>query len=115
MQVIDQDNDGKLTVVAASADQLASAAALDSDAFRKLNVEEAVPEIWEERAKLAWEYYTEEPIVKNAVNAWRTFAIGDEIAFNCEDEKERVAAPGSHAQGRWLVLPWGGDVVEWGL
>ena len=86
MQVIGQDNDGKLSVVAVTPDQLAAAAALDAGVFRKLNVEEAVPETWEERAKLAWEYYTEEPIVKNAVNAWRTFAIGDEVGFNCEDD-----------------------------
>jgi len=86
VQVIDQDNDGKLTVVAVSPDQLASAAALDSDAFRKLDVEDAVPEEWADRATLAWEYYTEEPIVKNAVNAWRTFAIGDVITFSCDDE-----------------------------
>jgi len=85
VQVIGEDNDGKLTMVAVGPDQLAAAAALDSDAFRKLNVEEAVPETWEERARLAWEYYTEEPIVKNAVNAWRTFAIGDEVAFHCDD------------------------------
>jgi len=86
VQIICQDNDGKLTVVAVTPDQFAAAAALDSDTFRKLNVEEAVPETWEERAKLAWEYYTEEPIVKNAVNAWRTFAIGDKVALTCEDE-----------------------------
>lgn len=30
--------------------------------------------------------YTEEPIVQNAINSWRTFAIGDEIQFNCDDE-----------------------------
>ncbi|HRT95136.1 MAG TPA: hypothetical protein P5532_11985 [Planctomycetota bacterium] len=86
MQVIGQDRDGKLSVVALAPDQMAAAAALDGDAFRKLNVEEAVPQTWEERAKLAWQYYTEEPIVKNAVNAWRTFAIGDELGFNCDDE-----------------------------
>ncbi|HRT94205.1 MAG TPA: hypothetical protein P5532_07280 [Planctomycetota bacterium] len=87
MQVIGQDSDGKLSTVAVEPRGLAAAAALDSGVFRALNVEEAVPEAWEERAKLAWEYYTEEPIVKNAVNAWRTFAIGDEVGFNCEDEE----------------------------
>jgi len=86
VQVIGQDNDGKLSVVAVAPQELAAAAALDSGVFRALNVEEAVPETWEERAKLAWEYYTEEPIVKNAVNAWRTFAIGDEVGFHCEDD-----------------------------
>jgi len=86
VQVIGEDNDGKLAVIVVGPDQLAAAAALDVDAFRKLNVEEAVPETWEERAKLAWEYYTEEPIVKNAVNAWRTFAMGDAITLSCEGE-----------------------------
>lgn len=57
------------------------------NAFGKLQVEEAIPATWEERAKLAWEYYTEEPIVKNAVNAWRTFALGHEIAINCNDHE----------------------------
>ena len=70
------------TVVALGPEHLATAAALDAGAFGKLQVEEAIPATWEERAKLAWEYYTEEPIVKNAVNAWRTFAIGDEITLN---------------------------------
>ncbi|HUU58021.1 MAG TPA: hypothetical protein VMZ50_00645 [Phycisphaerae bacterium] len=86
MQVIGQDSDGKLTTVAVEPQGLAAAAALDSGVFRALNVEEAVPETWDERAKLAWEYYTEEPIVKNAINAWRTFAIGDEVGLNCEDD-----------------------------
>jgi len=92
VQVIGQDNDGKLSAVAVAPDQMAAAAALDAGVFRKLNVEEAVPEAWEERAKLAWEYYTEEPIVKNAVNAWRTFAIGDEVGLNCEDDEVEAEA-----------------------
>ncbi len=92
MQVIAQDGDGKLTALAVAPQGLAAAAALDSGVFRALNVEEAVPETWEERAKLAWEYYTEEPIVKNAVNAWRTFAIGDEVGLNCEDEDVEAEA-----------------------
>ncbi len=71
---------------------LATAAALDASVFGKLNVEDAIPATWEERAKLAWEYYTEEPIVKNAVNAWRTFAIGDEITLTCEDEDVQTDA-----------------------
>ena len=73
-------------VTAIGPEHLAAVAALDASAFGKLQVEEAIPATWEERAKLAWEYYTEEPIVKNAVNAWRTFAIGDEITFSSDDE-----------------------------
>jgi len=93
VQVIDQDKNGNLSVVAVTGEDLGTAAALDTDVFRALQVEEAVPETWEERAKLAWEYYTEEPIVKNAVNAWRTFAIGDAITLTCdEDDVEADAA-----------------------
>ncbi len=81
-----------MAVVAVSTEHLATAAALDASAFGKLQVEEAIPATWEERAKLAWEYYTEEPIVKNAVNAWRTFAIGDEITLSCDDEDVQTDA-----------------------
>jgi len=80
------------TVVALGPEYLAAVAALDASAFDKLQVEEAIPATWEERAKLAWEYYTEEPIVKNAVNAWRTFAIGDEITLSCDDEDVQADA-----------------------
>jgi len=73
-------------VTAIGPERLAAVAALDASAFGKLQVEEAIPPTWEERAKLAWEYYTEEPIVKNAVNAWRTFAIGDQITISCDDD-----------------------------
>ena len=65
---------------------LAAAAALDSAAFSKVNATEAIPATWEERARKAWEYYVEEPLVKNCVNSWRTFAVGDEIKIACDDE-----------------------------
>jgi hypothetical protein len=47
---------------------MAAAAALDSAAFSRVNASEAVPTTWEERARKAWEYYVEEPLVKNCVN-----------------------------------------------
>ncbi|MBI5789422.1 MAG: hypothetical protein HZA78_11280 [Candidatus Schekmanbacteria bacterium] len=65
---------------------LCTAAALDSTAFNKLNVNEAIPATWEERAKKAWEYYVEEPIVANVIDAWKAFAVGDEIKITCDDE-----------------------------
>ena len=65
---------------------LAAAAALDSAAFSKVNAAEAIPATWEERARKAWEYYVEEPLVKNCVNSWRTFAVGDEIKITSDDE-----------------------------
>ena len=55
--------------LAADADMLvplAPAAALDPSAFRPVNATEAVPASWEERARKAWEYYLEEPLVKNS-------------------------------------------------
>ena len=60
---------------------LATAAALDGSVFSRLNTTEDIPASWEERARKAWEYYIEEPLVKNCVNSWRTFAVGDEGAM----------------------------------
>ena len=71
---------------------LGAAAALSSYAFRELSVQSAIPHSWDERALLAVEYYQEEPLVANAINAWRTFALGDEIGINCEDEEVRDEA-----------------------
>nr|BDD44564.1 hypothetical protein 2 [bacterium] len=44
-----------------------------------LDTTEGVPEKWEEMARLAWHYFVSEPIVNNAVNAWRVFAVGEQI------------------------------------
>lgn len=65
---------------------LATAAALDSTLFKGLTPDEAIPATWEEQARKAWEYYLEEPLVKNCVNSWRTFAVGDEIKLPSDDE-----------------------------
>lgn len=66
---------------------LAAAAALDSSTFAKINADDcAIPKAWEDRAKKAWEYYLEEPLVKNCVNSWRTFAVGDEIKITSDDD-----------------------------
>jgi hypothetical protein len=65
---------------------LATAAALDPSVFSKVSATEAIPATWEERARKAWEYYIEEPLVKNCVNFWRTFAVGDEIKITSDDE-----------------------------
>ena len=71
---------------------MAAAAALDSSVFSKVNASEAVPATWEERASKAWEYYLEEPLVKNCINSWRTFAVGDEIKIAGDDEKVKWEA-----------------------
>lgn len=65
---------------------LATAAALDSSAFSGINANDAIPVTWEDRARKAWEYYVEEPLVKNCVNSWRTFAVGDEIKITSDDD-----------------------------
>lgn len=68
---------------------MVAAAALDASAFSKINATEAIPESWEERARRAWEYYIEEPLVKNCINSWRTFAVGDEIKITSDNENTK--------------------------
>ena len=65
---------------------LATIAALDSSTFSAVNATSAIPATWEDRARKAWEYYIEEPLVKNCVNSWRTFAVGDEIRITSDDD-----------------------------
>ena len=71
--------------LASPAEEMASVAALGPGAFGDISVKRAVPRDWDERAKKALQYYLEEPIVANAINAWRTFAIGDEVTVTCDD------------------------------
>ena len=71
---------------------LGSAAALSPGFFNEVTAKKAVPDTWEDRARKAVEYYQEEPLVSNAINAWRTFALGDEITINCESEQVRDEA-----------------------
>jgi hypothetical protein len=79
-------SDGSLHSSAVVLPPLASAAALDSSAFAKVAATDAIPKTWEERARRAWDYYVEEPLVKNCVNSWRTFAVGDEIRLAADEE-----------------------------
>jgi len=72
---------------------MATAAMLDSAAFARINPDDcAIPKNWEERAKKAWEYYVEEPLVKNCINSWRTFAVGDEIRITSDDDAVKQEA-----------------------
>lgn len=66
---------------------LATAAALDSSTFSAYHGGAELPATWEERARRAWDYYLTEPIVSSIVNAWRIFAIGDEISVLTDDEQ----------------------------
>ncbi|CAM2070234.1 hypothetical protein SCOR_32965 [Sulfidibacter corallicola] len=65
---------------------LATVAALDPSAFSTIQTNEAIPSGWTERAKKAWAFYQEEPLVKNCINSWKTFAVGDCIQFASNDD-----------------------------
>jgi len=66
--------------------QMMTAAALDPGVFSQQTAGATVPERWIDVARKAWEYYQTEPIVSNAINSWRVFALGDEIQVSCQDE-----------------------------
>lgn len=66
--------------------EMATAAALSGTTFKSQSAKDAIPDDWQDRAVMAWEYYQQEPLVANAINAWRSFALGDEITVRCEDE-----------------------------
>jgi len=71
---------------------MASVAHMMRNPFESVSVRNAVPESWREQACKAWTYYREEPIVSNAINAWRTFAIGDEIQLTSDNAEMQEAA-----------------------
>ena len=86
-----QQNEGTQATGDAPA-RLGTAAALSPGLFNAVSTTGAVPASWEDRARKAVEYYQEEPLVANALNAWRTFALGDEIGLNSDDEDFRDEA-----------------------
>jgi len=61
-----------------------------------LDTMEGVPEKWEEMARLAWYYFTSEPIVNNAVNAWRVFAVGEQLTLLADDADTQKKARELH-------------------
>jgi len=71
---------------------LAGVAALHGNIFGDTLPRHTIPTSWEDRAIKAWEYYQEEPLVANAINAWRTFALGDEITVLCDDPEIQAEA-----------------------
>ena len=79
--------DENVTVMLLTPDKMGTAAALDASVFKEINATEPVPKAWEDRARMAWEYFTTEPIVSNVVNTWLAFAVGDDIRLSCDDEK----------------------------
>jgi len=80
-------------------DSLATVAALSRNYFGDVSVKGAIPGTWDERARKAVEYFQEEPLVSNAINAWRTFALGDEISVSCDNEEVREEAQ----EAFWLL------------
>ena len=79
-------------ITGAAPARLGTAAALSPGIFNAVSTTGAIPVSWEDRARRAVEYYQEEPLVANALNAWRTFALGDEIGLNSDDEELRDEA-----------------------
>jgi hypothetical protein len=69
----------------------ATAATIDGSAFSSITAANAVPAAWEDRARQAWTYYVEEPLVKNCINSWRSFAVGDEIKLASDDDAVKDA------------------------
>lgn len=78
----------KTTATGETADSSMSAygAVMGSNVFGGTAVREAIPATWKARAEKAMEYYQQEPLVANCLNAWRSFALGDEIGLACQDE-----------------------------
>lgn len=71
---------------------LATVAAFDNQALNGTGESDAIPEAWEDRAKLAWDQYVSVGLVKTCINTWRTFAVGEEIKFTSNDEDLKGAA-----------------------
>ena len=88
---------------------MATAAILDSSVFSKIAAMDVIPRTWEERARKAWEYYLEEPLVKNCVNSWRSFAVGDDIKIACDDTDVKDEA--DEAAGRLGLMDFVKDMV----
>ena len=61
-------------------------ASFKTSAFNTQSVTSAIPENWLDRAKKAWEYYLQEPLISNVINSWVVFAIGDQIQITCQNE-----------------------------
>lgn len=88
----------------------ATAAAIVNTAFNQITVEDnIIPKQWAERAKRAWDYYLLEPLIKNCVNSWRSFAIGDmlKVSANDDDVKGDVDA----ACKRLEIVEWVKDMT----
>ncbi len=83
---------GSTYAIVIDPDWMGAAAALNAGVFSSEYEVKGIPADWKERAQKAWQYFTEEPIVSNTINTWRTFAIGDTIKVSADDDKVREEA-----------------------
>jgi hypothetical protein len=75
------------------------------DPFGSEVLVEGISTDWHERGTKAWEYYQQEPIVNNCINAWRTLALGEDftlIASSAELQKDVDALKERLGLKRWL-------------
>lgn len=77
---------GSATGAATGERMVAAASFRNRDASGGYGSDAAIPAEWPERAKKAWEFYLEEPLVKNCINSWRAFGLGDEIRVTADEE-----------------------------
>ena len=86
------ENSGTLSAIVVDPEIMGTAANIASGVFSSEYEIKGIPTNWKERARKAWEYYIEEPIVSNTINTWRTFAIGDQVKITADDEEVRTEA-----------------------
>jgi hypothetical protein len=75
------------------------------DPFGSEVLMEGISTDWHERGTKAWEYYQQEPIVNNCINAWRTLALGEDftlIASSAELQKAVDELKERLGLKRWL-------------
>ena len=84
-----QDQNIQDTTVTGALEQTTSeldvVAALSGTTFAKVAPKTVIPKTWKERAIKATDYYLEEPLVSNGINAWRIFAVGEDIKIIADD------------------------------
>jgi hypothetical protein len=51
------------------------------DPFSSETESDGIAQAWADRGAKAWEYYQQEPIVNNCINAWRTLAVGEDFTL----------------------------------
>jgi len=83
------ENSGTVNAIVVNDELMGTAANIASGVFSSEYEIKGIPSDWKERARKAWEYYCEEPIVSNTINTWRTFAIGDQVKITSDDESVR--------------------------